>query len=68
MNITMVDRVGPYRTGELEATVAEIEAVLGPANYKDDTDKAEYSWGFEVDGVYTAQRCDLGLQGILRIR
>ena len=54
MNITMVDRVGPCRTGNLTKTLAEIEAVLGKANCEDDPDKVKYSWGFEVDGKYAA--------------
>ena len=54
MKIAMIDRVGPYRTGNLNKAVDEIVAVLGPANCDDDPDKVKYSWGFEVDGKYAA--------------
>ena len=51
MKIKMIDRCGDFRQHVLECSLQEIEAVLGPANCLDDTDKVKYSWGFEVDGV-----------------
>lgn len=51
MEIKMIDRCGDSKQHTLYCTLAEIEAVLGPANCADDPDKVKYSWGFEVDGV-----------------
>lgn len=55
-HIVPVDKMGPYRIGTLNnVSVDDIEKVLGfKPNCKDDPNKVEYSWGFEVDGEYAA--------------
>ena len=52
MNIQMVDRSGPRKTGSLPSTITldQIVAVLGPPSVSDDEDKVTYSWGFTIDG------------------
>lgn len=52
MHITMTNTPGRCQTGTLPTTVtlAQIVAVLGPANVRDDPWKVTHSWGFAIDG------------------